>query len=76
MTSKRCADCIHLAPWPERVEFAEKHFKEAPAGYPLWACMQSPTKALAVAPGDGTSCTYFERGDRDSYVKEVCDDRA
>ena len=72
MTSNRCADCIHLAPWPERVEFAEKHLKEAPAGFPLWACMRCPTKALAVAPDDGTECTYFERGNRDEYVKEAC----
>ena len=72
MTSKCCADCIHLAPWPERVEFAEKHLKEAPAGYPLWACMQSPTKAMAVAPDDGAYCMYFERGNRDEYVKEAC----
>lgn len=74
MTDKRCSDCIHFALWPERMEFAEKHLQAAPDGYPLFACMQSPTKALAVAPDDGTACTYFERGDRDSYVKEVCND--
>lgn len=72
MTSKRCADCIHLAPWPERMELIRNYFKAVPEGYPLWACMRCPTKALAVASDDGTACTYFERGDRDSYIKEVC----
>lgn len=68
---RRCADCIHLAPWPERVELIRNYFKAVPEGYPLWACMRCPTKALAVAPDDGTECTYFERGDRGEYYKEV-----
>ena len=72
MTSKRCADCIHLAPWPERVELIRNYFKAVPEDFPLWACMRCPTKALAVAPDDGTECTYFERGNRDEYVKETC----
>ena len=76
MTSKRCADCIHLAPWPERVELTRNYFKAVPEDFPLWACMRCPTKALAVAPDDGTACTYFERGNRDEYVKETCNDRA
>lgn len=30
-----------------------------------------PTKALAVAPDDGTACTHFERGNRNEHYKEV-----
>lgn len=30
-----------------------------------------PTRALAVAPDDGTECTHFERGDRSEHYKEV-----
>lgn len=75
MTSNRCADCIHFAPWPERVMFIRDYVKAVPEavpeGYPLHACMRCPTKALAVAPDDGTECTHFERGDRDEYYKEV-----
>lgn len=76
MTSRRCADCIHLAPWPERVRFIRDYVKAVPEGYPLHACMRCPTKALAVAPDDGGECTYFERSNRDEYVKETCNDRA
>lgn len=71
MTNRRCADCIHLAPWPERVELIRNSFKAVPEGYPLHACMRCPTKALAVASDDGGDCTYFERGDRDEHYKEV-----
>ena len=39
--------------------------------YPLHACMVHPTKVLAVSPSDGTECAYFERGNRESYIKEV-----
>ena len=30
-----------------------------------------PTKALAVAPDDGTECTHFERGNRKKRYKGV-----
>lgn len=71
MTSKRCADCIHMAPWPERVRFIRNYVKAVPEGYPLHACMRSPTKALAVAPDDGGDCRHFESGDRSEHYKEV-----
>lgn len=71
MTSRHCADCIHLAPWPERVRFIRDHVKAVPEGYPLHACMRCPTKALAVAPDDGGDCRHFERGNRNERYKEV-----
>ena len=70
MTDRRCADCIHMAPWPERVEQLGRMTEAAPF-YPLHACMVHPTKVLAVSPSDGTACTYFERGDRNEHYKEV-----
>lgn len=73
MADRRCADCIHFAPWPERVELTRNYFKAVLDGYPLYACMHCPTKALAVAPDDGGDCRYFESGDRDRYIKEACD---
>ena len=71
MTDDRCADCIHLAPWPERVEFIREYVKAVPEGYPLCACMQCPTKVMAVAPDDGGDCRHFERGNRKKHYKEV-----
>ena len=68
---KRCADCIHLAPWPERVELIRNYFKAVPEGFPFHACMRCPTKALAVAPDDGGDCRHFERGNRNERYKEV-----
>ena len=71
MTDRRCADCIHLATWPERVKLVRNYFKAVPEDFPLWACMRCPTKALAVAPDDGAECAYFERGDRNEHYKEL-----
>ena len=70
MTNRHCADCTHMAPWPERVEQLGRMAEAAPF-YPLHACMVHPTKVLAVSPSDGTACTYFERGDRKEHYKEV-----
>ena len=74
MTDRRCADCIHLAPWPERVELLSGLPGGLPYHYPTHACMASRTCVMAVHPLDAPACPDFERGDRDEYVKEVCDD--
>ena len=55
MTSKRCADCIHLAPWPERMKFARELMETMPEDYPLWACMRHMANVRAVSPYDGTA---------------------
>lgn len=70
MTSKCCADCIHMAPWPERLRQYGRMAEAAPF-YPLYACMVHPTKVLAVSPSDGAYCTYFERGSRSKWVREI-----
>lgn len=75
MTDRRCADCIHLAPWPERMKFARELMETMPDDYPLWACMRHMANVRAVSPYDGTACTYFKRGNRDEYVKEACNGR-
>lgn len=72
MSEKRrfCADCIHFAPWPERV-WKYGRMAEAAPFCPLYACMVHPTKVLAVSPSDGAYCTHFERGNRNEHYKEV-----
>ena len=78
MTVRRCADCIHLAPWPERVEQLGRFTEIAPF-YPLHACMADGCKAMAVAPAFSPDdegcivygCPSFERGSREDYYKEV-----
>lgn len=68
---KRCADCIHLAPWPERVELLSGLPGGLPYHYPTHACMASRTCAMAVHPLDAPACPDFERGKRSDYIKEV-----
>ena len=69
-----CVECIHFAPWPERAEFIRENLTTPPDDYPVWACMRHIASVRAVSPHDGTACTYFDRGDRDRYIKEVCHD--
>ena len=77
MTDRRCADCIHFAPWPERAERSVEMLRLIPV-FPLDACMASPTKAVAVAPDYSPDdagcfifgCKSFERGKRNKYIKE------
>lgn len=79
MTDNRCADCIHFAPWPERME-RNGYFTQYIPCFPLYACMASSCKVVAVAPDYSPDdagciahgCESFERGDRDEYVKEAC----
>lgn len=79
MTARRCADCIHCAPWPERVERIRKSFNRTPYWYPTCACMSSSSFIVAVSPEDSPDnsasvafrCERFERGNRESYIKEV-----
>ena len=76
-----CVECIHFAPWPERMERSRDLTRLIPR-FPLCACMASPTKAMTVAPDYSPDdagciaygCESFERGDRDRYIKEVCRD--
>lgn len=83
MADRCCADCIHLAPWPERVEQYGYEAVYDPF-FPLNACMADGCKVMAVSPAFSPDdagcvvfcCPYFERGDRDEYVKEVCNGRA
>lgn len=74
-----CADCIHFAPWPERLERVREVWGIVPMGYPTGACMACGTNALAVSPDDcpakttsvAAGCTRFERGKRSKHYKEV-----
>lgn len=78
-----CRDCIHFAPWPERVERVRELWGVVPMGYPTHACMASMTKVLAVSPSDSpvnpscaaAGCPSFERGDRKKRYKGVCNDQ-
>lgn len=78
MADRRCADCIHMAPWPERVEQLGRMTEAAPF-YPLNACMADGCKVTAVAPAFSPDnegciaygCPSFERGDRSEHYKEV-----
>ena len=78
MTDKRCADCIHFAPWPERMEHNRDLTRLIPR-FPLYACMAAPTKVMAVAPDYSPDdagcfafgCESFERGDRKERYREV-----
>lgn len=79
MTKRFCADCIHLAPWPERAERAVEVFGCVPMGHPVHACMADPDRVLAVSPEDApaccvsaaSECARFERGNRSRHYKEV-----
>lgn len=78
MTDRRCADCIHLAPWPERVR-QYGWMTEAFPSFPLHACMAGGCSAKAVSPSFSLEdrgciafgCPYFERGNRNEHYKEV-----
>ena len=78
MTDDRCADCIHLAPWPERVEQYGYEAVHDPF-FPLHACMADGCKVMAVSPSFSpddagcvaAGCPYFERGNRKERYKEV-----
>lgn len=78
MTDRRCADCIHFAPWPERVERLGRIVESVPF-YPLYACMANGCKVLAVAPAFSPDdegcivygCPSFERGSRKERYREV-----
>lgn len=79
MTDRRCADCIHLAPWPERVERINKSFNRVPYWYPTCACMACASHVFAVSPNDSPDnaasvafrCGSFERGNRNEHYKEL-----
>lgn len=78
MTDRRCADCIHMAPWPERVEQLGR-FTSTEQFLPLYACMADGCKVMAVAPAFSPDdegcfvygCGSFERGNRNEHYKEV-----
>ena len=75
MTDRRCADCIHLAQWPERVEQYGYEAVHDPS-FPLHACMACGCSVVAVSPSyladyNGYVCPYFERGNRKNHYKEV-----
>lgn len=78
MTDRRCADCIHMAPWPERAEQLGRMTEAAPF-YPLHACMAYGCRVIAVSPSfspDGRGsiafgCQSFERGSRKERYKEA-----
>ena len=78
MAKRFCADCVHMAPWPERVEQMGRMTALSPY-YPLHACMADGCKAMAVAPAFSPDdegciaygCPCFERGDRKERYKEV-----
>ena len=77
-TERFCRDCIHMAPWPERVERFGRMTALSPY-YPLHACMADGCKVMAVAPAFSPDdkgcivhgCPSFERGSREDYYKEV-----
>lgn len=78
MTDRRCADCIHFAPWPERAE-RYGHGAEYAPFFPLHACMADGCSVIAVSPSfspDGRGsiafgCQSFERGSRKERYREV-----
>lgn len=70
MTDNRCTDCVHCAPWPERVELLRGLPGGLPYHYPTHACMASRTCVMAVHPLDAPACPDFERGKRIDYIKE------
>lgn len=77
-TERFCRDCVHMAPWPERVERFGRMTALSPY-YPLHACMADGCKVMAVAPAFSPDdegciaygCPSFERGSRKERYKEV-----
>lgn len=78
MTDMFCADCIHLAQWPERVEQYGYEAVHDPF-FPLHACMACGSGVVAVSPSYSPDdrgciaygCPNFERGNRKNHYKEV-----
>ena len=68
MNDRRCADCIHLAPWPERMKFARELMETMPEDYPLWACMRHMANVRSVSPYDGTVHAVPSYGDTERPV--------